>query len=295
MPPRHPSRTTAAMAEPAQKNGIPQKKLFITDFDGTLTRTQGGFAARDLCALERLGELGIIRAIATGRSLHSFMKAGGSALPVDYLISSTGAGLSLHPCGRLIRQMGLTGEEVIACVRVLQEEDLDFMIQRPLPDNHLFAYRSSGRQNPDFFRRISLNNGHCRSLGCPSAFGPASQLLAVVPPRESVRALKRIRERVEGLSVIQATSPLDGRSTWIEIFARGVSKSQTASWLAQKLGIDRKNTLSVGNDYNDTDLLEWSAMGFVVENAPDDLKRKFPVVSSNDEGGVAEAIGKWLC
>jgi len=31
-----------------------------------------------------------------------------------------------------------------------------------------------------------------------------------------------------------------------------------------------------------------------VENAPDDLKARFPVVASHNESGVAEGIGRWL-
>jgi hypothetical protein len=50
----------------------------------------------------------------------------------------------------------------------------------------------------------------------------------------------------------------------------------------------------VGNDYNDLDLLEWAAHSFVVENAPDDMKNRFETVSSNNNGGVAEAAGRWF-
>jgi hydroxymethylpyrimidine pyrophosphatase-like HAD family hydrolase len=66
------------------------------------------------------------------------------------------------------------------------------------------------------------------------------------------------------------------------------------AWLTAEFDIDPGQTLSIGNDYNDLDLLEWTASSFVVENAPDDLKERFPVVASHNEGGVAEAIQRWL-
>jgi hydroxymethylpyrimidine pyrophosphatase-like HAD family hydrolase len=94
--------------------------------------------------------------------------------------------------------------------------------------------------------------------------------------------------------IIQTTSPLDGQSTWIEIFPATVSKSLTTAWLSAAYGLKANHTLSVGNDYNDVDLLEWAGCSFVVDNAPDDLKNRFPVVASNNECGVAEAIGRWL-
>jgi hypothetical protein len=50
----------------------------------------------------------------------------------------------------------------------------------------------------------------------------------------------------------------------------------------------------LGNDYNDLDLLEWSAASFVVANAPDALRNRFAAVASNNKCGVAEAIDRWL-
>jgi hydroxymethylpyrimidine pyrophosphatase-like HAD family hydrolase len=64
--------------------------------------------------------------------------------------------------------------------------------------------------------------------------------------------------------------------------------------LAAEFDVDPGRILSIGNDYNDLDLLEWTASSFVVENAPDDLKERFPVVASHNQSGVAEAIQRWL-
>jgi hydroxymethylpyrimidine pyrophosphatase-like HAD family hydrolase len=66
------------------------------------------------------------------------------------------------------------------------------------------------------------------------------------------------------------------------------------AWLTAEFDLDPGRTLSIGNDYNDLDLLEWTASSFVVKNAPDDLKKRFPVVASNNESGVAEGIQRWL-
>jgi hydroxymethylpyrimidine pyrophosphatase-like HAD family hydrolase len=64
--------------------------------------------------------------------------------------------------------------------------------------------------------------------------------------------------------------------------------------LARKLNIEPSNIASLGNDYNDLDLLEWSPVRYVVENAPEELKARYPVVASNDNCGVAEAVEKWI-
>lgn len=269
--------------------------LFITDLDGTLLRSDRTFADADLAALQRLGHIGVARAVATGRSLFSFERVGPAELPVDYVIFSTGAGVAEHPGGRIMRRASLEADEIRHAVAVLRSLKLDFMVQRGIPDAHIFGYAAGKGANPDFEARIALY----RRFAFPLAddidrFGPATQLVAIVPPPRAQAALAAVQEALEELTVIRTTSPLDGRSTWIEIFPAGVSKSLTAAWLASRLGVCRTRTLSVGNDFNDLDLLEWAQTRFVTANAPAELKQRFPAVASNDGGGVAEAIDRWI-
>jgi len=158
-----------------------------------------------------------------------------------------------------------------------------------------FVYYDTGGDNPDFHRRLARYSEFCQPLDHATFnIGSASQLLAVVNHDNSASVLKALRSKLTGYSVIRSTSPLDGKSTWIEVFASGVSKSQCAAWLADRLNIDKELILAVGNDYNDLDLLEWAKTAFLVDNAPDMLKNRFVTVASHDHGGVSEAIHLWL-
>ena len=269
--------------------------LFIMDLDGTLLRSDRTFAVPDLEALRKLGELNVVRAIATGRSLASFNTVVVSDLPVDYIVFSTGAGVLRYQSSEIIRKVHLEPHEVSRACEVLNGCRLDFMVHRTIPDNHMFAYLRSNDQNTDFERRIELYKQFAIPLDDVAGdFGPATQLLAVVPPGSARAALDKIRAAMTDFNVIQTTSPLDGKSTWIEIFPSTVSKSQTAAWLADALGIDHQLIVSVGNDYNDIDLLEWTTTSYVVNNAPADIKRRFACVASNNNGGVAEAAQHWI-
>ena len=275
--------------------GIKPSGLFIMDFDGTLLRSDRTFADIDLDALQQLGELGIVRTIATGRSLFSFNNASVSNLPMDFVIFSMGAGILQYSGSKIVRQASLESHEVERACGVLIACRLDFMIHRAIPDNHLFAYFRSNRKNDDFERRLMLYNHYAEPLtDISNGFDLATQLLAVVPAGGSNAVLAEIRSELPDFSVIQTTSPLDGKSTWIEIFPHTVSKSLTAAWLADQLQIDKQRIVSVGNDYNDLDLLEWTDISYVVDNAPADLKRRFTAVASNNNGGVAEAAERWL-
>jgi hypothetical protein len=265
------------------------------DLDGTLLRSDRTFAGPDLEALRKLGDLNVVRTIATGRSLASFNTVVVSDLPVDYIIFSTGAGVLRYRNSEIIRKVHLEPHEVSRAWDILKACRLDFMVHRTIPDNHMFAYSRSNDGNTDFERRIELYRQFAIPLSDNSDdFGPATQLLAIVPPGKANSALETIRGQMTDFNVIRTTSPLDGRSTWIEIFPTTVSKSLTAAWLADTLGIGKQWIVSVGNDYNDIDLLEWTASSYVVNNAPADIKSRFACVASNNNGGVAEAARCWL-
>jgi Cof subfamily protein (haloacid dehalogenase superfamily) len=287
--------TPQQIPSPNARKGQVPCGLFVCDFDGTLLRADRSLSDADLDVLKRLGELGFIRVIATGRSIYSINTVDIPELPVDFIIFSSGAGIIQHPGGHIIRKVHLESHEVRRAIKILKAHQLDFMVHLPIPDNHAFSYFEATADNADFKRRIALYGQFAKPLAEASAgFGPATQLLAIIPPAENLAVLTIIREQLPDFNVIQTTSPLDAQSTWIEIFPANVSKSLAAAWLNSKLGLTADQTLSIGNDYNDLDLLEWAGTSFVVQNAPQDLKKRFPVVASHNENGVSEAVERWL-
>ena len=135
---------------PAREHKAAPKGLFVTDLDGTLLRSDRTFAEADLNALKKLGDLHITRAIATGRSLFSFNTVADSRLPIDFVIFSTGAGVTHFPEGKLVSSVSLEESEVKRAMQVLIEAKLDIMVHHPIPENHRFAYVAFNSGNTDF-------------------------------------------------------------------------------------------------------------------------------------------------
>jgi len=101
-----------------------------------------------------------------------------------------------------------------------------------------------------------------------------------------------VKKRLSQFKVIRATSPLDGKTLWVEIFQHNVSKGNAAAWLCSRIGCTSDSVLGIGNDYNDIDLLQWTGHSIVVANAPEELKSQFEVTDSNINNGVTKAIVK---
>jgi len=269
--------------------------MFLTDLDGTLKPSQGEFSPADIEALQKLSSLGVITAIATGRSRFSYMRDITQPLPIDYIIFSSGAGILRTSDWKILKNNRLEPDQTEAAISLLLDYNLDFMVQQPIPEEHRFLYHASGVLNPDFERRLKLYRDHSEPLESSLTNTPAAtQLVAVISRPDAVTVYESLKQRLPDLTVIRATSPLDHATTWVEIFPAEVSKSQAARWLAEDHGLSPRDVLCVGNDFNDLDMLGWAGTSYVVANAPDELRERFPEVASNNDGGVAEAIKLWL-
>jgi Cof subfamily protein (haloacid dehalogenase superfamily) len=89
----------------------------------------------------------------------------------------------------------------------------------------------------------------------------------------------------------------------LDLLPQGVSKGWALERLAERLGIDRKETMAIGDNWNDVDMLEWAGQGVLMGNAAQQLRtmakmRGWKQAPPNDQQGVATvleaAVGKVL-
>ncbi len=81
----------------------------------------------------------------------------------------------------------------------------------------------------------------------------------------------------------------------LDLLPRGVSKAWALERLAARLGIDRKETMAIGDNWNDVDMLEWAGQSVLMGNAAPELRTMAKVngwkqAPPNDEDGVAVVL-----
>ncbi|HZB89392.1 MAG TPA: HAD family hydrolase [Terracidiphilus sp.] len=81
----------------------------------------------------------------------------------------------------------------------------------------------------------------------------------------------------------------------LDLLPLGVSKGWALGRLAQRLGVDRKETMAIGDNWNDVDMLEWAGQGVVMANAAQELRtmakmRGWKQTRPNDEDGVGMVL-----
>ncbi len=271
-----------------------QPAMLVSDLDGTLTTSEGVVSAATLETLHRLGKKGVVRAVATGRSLHSAKLLLPKDFPIDYLIFSTGAGVVNWRTEELLVSHALAAKEVGIVSELLSELNYDFMIHELVPENHKFRYHRTDNPRPDFLRRLDKLAGFATPWESTHLPVSASQMLAVCSAEESDEVRAQVNAWAGPLHVCRTTSPLDGTSVWMEIFDPEASKSKGAAWLASLEGIEQARVFAIGNDYNDMDLLEWAGEASVVENSPDVMRKRFTRVPDNDREGFTHGVSAWL-
>jgi HAD superfamily hydrolase (TIGR01484 family) len=267
-----------------------QLGIVVTDLDGTLLDSRQRLSPSDRATLLALGERGVLRVVATGRSLFSARRVVGLDFPIDFLVHASGAGISHWPSQQLVKAEHMPPAASTELARALRARDLDFMLHRAVPDNHRCYTHRSARPNRDFDRRVELYADHMQPLLEAFELGEPMCQAIVIDPAPSPGCYPELQRELSQFSVIRTTSPLDGASTWIEVFPRGVCKSSAARWLREQHARAGALSLAVGNDYNDLDLLDWADQACVVGNAPAELCARYRRVASNDESGFSEAV-----
>ncbi len=105
------------------------------------------------------------------------------------------------------------------------------------------------------------------------------------PVREALEARLRGRARVE-----QSVYPASDRAI-LEVLERTVGKAEAVAFLQERWGISAAETLAVGDNWSDREMIARAGKGFVMGNADPDLRRMgWPVLPTNDEDGLAEAV-----
>jgi Cof subfamily protein (haloacid dehalogenase superfamily) len=85
----------------------------------------------------------------------------------------------------------------------------------------------------------------------------------------------------------------------LDLLPPGVSKGWALARLAERLGVHRFETMAIGDNWNDLDMLEWAGQGILMGNAAGELRalaklRGWKQAPPNDEDGVAVILERIL-
>ena len=268
-------------------------RLVATDLDGTFLKDDRTVSQKCLEALELLGRKNITRVVATGRNMLKVRDVLDEQVPFDFIVYSSGAGIYDWKNRKNIFTQNINSETSKKLLSFFVQKKLNFHAFFPSPENHKHWYWRGENGCEEFERYFNYNKKYGFELKedeIPDT--ELSQLLIFIP--ENKGKFEHLKKEIEkfrsDIRVIRTSSPITRGYIWIEIFHKSVSKGNGVKHICDLKGIDRKQTLGIGNDYNDLDLLEFTNHSFVTENAPEEIKVMFQTVPSNEKDGFVFAV-----
>ena len=279
----------------------PPIRLVAIDMDGTLLPSVVlSVSRRNAEALKAAQEAGITVAIATGRrAAYTEPMLEGLGLRADTpLITSNGA---------VIRTLG--GEPIDRChleARVARGlcglmrpfGAVVFTFDRPgrgelvLEDleqaqGRIALWVETNRNSIEVIKPLekAFNDGQDPIQGMVA--GELSRM------REAERTLKASEWSLSCESV-RTEYPARGLCI-LDMLPLGVSKGSALARLAGRLGVDRKETMAIGDNWNDVSMLEWAGQSVMMGNAALELRtmaktRGWKQAPPNDDDGVAQVL-----
>lgn len=268
-------------------------KLVATDLDGTFLRNDKTISPGNLEALDSLGEKNIIRVVATGRNLKKVLEVIPREVPFDYIVFSSGAGVFdwKHPKHIVTRNIASQSSEKL--FDHFLKRKYNFSVFDAAPQNHRLWFHRGKNQCPEFDRYLTFHNSLAEVYPANEGLkGEFCQFLLIIPEDDAnfEELKKEIESQCTDIRVIRSSSPVTKGFIWVEVFHRNVSKGEGVNEVCKLLDIHPNQTIGIGNDYNDLDLLRFTANSFLTENAPEQIKEHFIVVPSNEEDAFAHAV-----
>lgn len=272
-------------------------RLIAIDLDGTLLNSKVEISEENRDALRRAHEAGVEIVLGTGRR-HDFALPIAQSLGFDlWMLSSNGAitrstrGETFHrdflsklTASKLAKAMSkyrnymvLTFDRPGLGAIVCQNHDqLYGVIQRWMDKNAPFIDYVSPIEN-------ALTEDPIQAMFC----GP-------------VELMDRAQEDLNALDFRQDFTALrtqyDVRNLCIvDLLNAGCSKGHALQRWAKYRGIDRREVMAIGDNYNDVEMLTFAGYPVIMGNACQDLRQEgWTVTLHHDEHGVAAAIDQVL-
>jgi Cof subfamily protein (haloacid dehalogenase superfamily) len=271
-------------------------KMVVTDLDGTLLQNDHSISLEDLETLEILGKMGICRVAATGRNLFKVRRALTPSDPFDYVICSSGAGIVDWQKQEVIRAVNFPEKLTAQLVKFLINNEFNFKVSDCFPDNHnFFWWKKSDCPEIDRYVAVHSKMGKSEEI-VPGKTYSSSQVLLFFKKGsdEFEQVKKKLLGHFSEISIIRTTSPLNENWIWMEIFPKGISKAHGIAEICDLMGIKQTETLGIGNDFNDLEMLDFTHLSYVVHNSPQELKDKFLISLPHHENGFSHAVRKHL-
>lgn len=267
-------------------------KLLVLDIDGTIAGESNEISIPVRCAIAAAQERGVKVAIATGRMYRSalrFHQQVGSTLP---LLAYQGAWIQDPATQKVHRHWPVSSQTANELLDYFEQPALRSLLSVHFYINDQLYVRELTPETQIYSERSGIE---------PIPVGDLRQVLTKEPTK--VLALSddtNVIERLLG-SLRRQYTPAElyltkSVATFFEATNPFVNKGVGVRYLAEELlGFSAANVMTIGDNFNDLEMIEYAGIGVAMGNAPAEVKAIARwVAPSVEEDGAAAAIEEFV-
>lgn len=263
----------------------PTPKLVCLDLDGTTLSHVGELSPQVGAAVTDVVAAGHHLTIATGRSIVATMPVVAMlGLERGYCVCSNGAvTIRLDP--------SQPGGYVVVDTVTFDPRPVLTLLREAIPDA-LVAVEDLG---VGFKVSAPYPDGE---LGGEQVVVPWEELVSAPATRVTLR--KPDADAAEFMAQVEAAglhgvAYAVGWTAWLDLNPEGVSKGSALELVRRRLHVEPGDTVAVGDQRNDVEMLQWAARGVAMGNAPDEVKAVADEVTGDvDDDGLVPVLRSLL-
>jgi hydroxymethylpyrimidine pyrophosphatase-like HAD family hydrolase len=274
--------TDRALSRPRERIDPWSPKLVALDIDGTILDHDQHLSERVRSSVRAVAELGIHIVIATGRSLHETVPVlDRLGLLTGWAVCSNGSvTLRLDPT----RSAGYEVADVVT---------FDPMAVLTLLRTHLpTALYALETGRGEFLLTAPFPAGELE--GAHTRVAAFDELTAEPACRVVVRSPEHTSDDFMALTAsigLHGVNYAVGWTAWLDLAPDGTSKASALERIRDRLGVDRGETLAVGDGRNDLEMFSWAGRSVAMGNASEDVRIAADVIAAPvAEDGLAEVL-----
>jgi len=282
-------------------------KLLALDLDGTTLNSHGEIAGSTRRAIASAEDAGVLVTIATGRRFRDARPLGLELGLNAPLITHNGALLKFADSGETTAFSLLPPETACELIKIGQTLDAHPMVSTDPTGNGLLLFDRTSLETPALESHIRWSDRLHGTVG-REGLKMVDDIVAAVSAADVVHIsfsghclamdgmANHLNQTLSGrVKVLKTVYP--GRDfTLLDILPPDASKGHGVAKLASLNSISADEVMAIGDNFNDLDMLEYAGTPVLMGNADQSLleRREFYTTLSNDEGGVAAAIERFI-
>lgn len=287
-------------------------KLVTIDLDGTLLNSYGEISERNKNAIKNAVSKGVEIVIASGRPLQSARSFALEAGASNYVICGNGSLLYNVKNNEILFDKFIERQKVLEIIKICEENSIfyclyteNLTISKSLNYNILFYNNENKKMTEDKQTNIKIISDIYKYV----EENPSAGILKITICDESaiifggiIKKLRKIND-VDVLDVqhmarkviTSGTEEIKVEYHYTEITSKDVNKWAAILKLADRLKIDPKEIIAIGDNMNDKDMIENAGLGVIMGNSAEYMHKFADVVApTNNDDGVAEILEKYL-